>query len=266
MLKRILALLGWLLLCGYAQADGPKVAVTDLAYEEKVSEYIHLVAAHEKSTERASGAFHAGSQSLSAHGSYSGSHESDYFEMEGTYTYIDRGELRKFTSDIKGEMLKSGLYRVTQGRPYTAKNNEKLYDVIDRIKKGQYPGADYVLFGSISSMEWRNEGNPVAGTNKATHTLSLELVADFSLVNTRTYEVKAAFSATGEGQDVRFLTGSNVVVPSRGKVVAEVSKSLGADVARQLEEQFRPGAGTARSHASSTTDVDSPQGQVIILK
>jgi hypothetical protein len=65
------------------------------------------------------------------------------------------------------------------------------------------------------------------------------LVAEFSLINTRTFEVKAAFSATGEGQDMRVVTGGSRVVPSRGKVVSEVSKSLGIDVARQINEQLR---------------------------
>ena len=76
---------------------------------------------------------------------------------------------------------------------------------------------------------------------------------------------KAAFSAMGEGQDVKFLTGNNVVVPNRGKVVSEVSKSLGADVARQLEEQFNPGSRVTRRVTGVTTTTEK-QEEVIILK
>lgn len=269
MIRKTLGLLaGVIMLAGVAHADGSKIAVTDLTYEEKVSQYFHVVSASNKSSVRASESHHVrdGALSSSENGrnNFSGKSENHYFEAEGNYSYVDRGELRKFTADIKGEMLKSGLYRITEGKPYTAKNTEKIYDIIDRIKKGMYPHADYVLFGSVSSIQWRNEGNPISGTDRFTQTLSLELVADFNLINTKTYEVKAAFSATGEGQDVKILTGNNVVSMNRGKVVSEVSKSLGADVAHQLEEQFDPNIKKGKK-VTTTTTIEK-QEEVIILK
>lgn len=223
----------------------PKIAVTDLTYEDKVSGYFRIVAAHEKSRLRASGSNReqAGPYSYSAgrHTAIHADSESSYFETEGTYSYVQYGELRKFSADVKGELLKSGAYRVVQGRPYTLTRNEKIYDVVDRIKKGFYRGADYVLFGTLSSIQFREESNPVIGTDSTSQTLGLELVADYSLIDTRTYEVKAAFSAMGEGQDVRLVgTRGGQVTMNRGKVIAEVSKSLAQDVARQLGEQFAP--------------------------
>jgi len=222
----------------------PKIAVTDLAYEERVREYFKMVTASEKSSLRASGRESERDSDMGysrrSSGSLSARSESQYASMEGTYSYIDRGEMRKFTADVKGEMLKSGRYQVVQGRPFTnAKDTEKLYDVIARIKNGMYPGADYVLFGSINSIEFRQEANPIDHTNTVSHTLSLELVGEFSLISTRNYQVHAAFSAMGTGQDVKLLGSSGGrVVLNRGKVVSEVSKSLGQDVARQIDEQF----------------------------
>ncbi|MCL1824472.1 MAG: penicillin-binding protein activator LpoB [Betaproteobacteria bacterium] len=212
-----------------------KVAVTNLAYEERVREYFREIRSSSKASMRASSreTDHSYRDSMSA------SRSSEYSYSEGTYSYIDRGELRKFTGDIKGEMLKSGFFRITEGKPYTAKDTEKLYDIIDRIKKGMYPGANYVLFGTVSSIQFRQEANPIQNTDTVSHTLSLELVGDFSLINTKTYEVKAAFSAVGEGQDTKLLTSrGGEVVMNRGKVISEVSKSLGVDVIRQLEEQL----------------------------
>ncbi len=239
-----LCLVAVLLLAGTAMAAGQKIAVTDLTYEEKVSQYFRVVEASEKTSVKARNRYSERDShySSSARGSSSldARSEKNFSSVEGTYTYIDRGELRKFTGDIKGEMLKSGLYRLSQAKPYPSKANEKIYDIIARIKRGMYPGADYVLFGTVSSIQWRDEANPVQGTDKFTQTLSLELVADFSLISTKTYEVKASFSAMGQGQDVKFLTGNNRVVMNRGKVIHEVSKTLGADVYRQLEEQFVP--------------------------
>ncbi|KZE33267.1 penicillin-binding protein activator LpoB [Crenobacter luteus] len=257
MLKSTAGLLAGLLLSATALAEAPKIAVTDLAYEERVSEYFRVVAASSKSSLNAS--------ANRSYASLNAGSESHYFEAEGSYSYIERGELRKFTADLKGELLKSGQYRLVQPRPYTGKDNEKLYDVIDRIKKGMYPGADYVLFGSVSSMEWRDELNPVQGTSKYTQTLSLDLVADFSLINTRTYEVKAAFSASGEGQDARFVSGGNRVVPNRGRVVSEVSKSLGEDAASRLAEQFGGEAAAARAAHPVASRQPAPQPEEVTV-
>ncbi|MBK7326073.1 conserved exported hypothetical protein [Candidatus Propionivibrio aalborgensis] len=257
-----------------ASAATPKVAVTDLAYEERVSEYFRVVSASQKSSLRASGresereSDYAYSRRSS--GSVNARSESSYSSTEGTYSYIDRGEMRKFTADIKGGILKTGRFQLVQGRPFTdAKNNEKLYDIIGRIKKGMYPGADYVLFGTINSIEFRQEANPIDHTNTFSHTLSLELVGEFSLISTRNFTVKSSFSAMGAGQDVKMLTsqGGRVVL-NRGKVVSEVSKSLGEDVARQLEEQLSGvyGGNEESGEKYPSPRQESPREEVIIFR
>lgn len=257
-----------------ASAASPKVAVTDLAYEERVSEYFRIVSASQKSSLRASGresereSDYAYSRRSS--GSVNARSESSYSSTEGTYSYIDRGEMRKFTADIKGGILKTGRFQLVQGRPFTdAKNNEKLYDIIGRIKKGMYPGADYVLFGTINSIEFRQEANPIDNTNTFSHTLSLELVGEFSLISTKNFTVKSSFSAMGAGQDVKLLTsqGGRVVL-NRGKVVSEVSKSLGEDVARQLEEQLSGvyGGNEENGEKNISPRQESPREEVIIFR
>ena len=254
-------------------APPPKVAVTDLAYEERVSEYFRVVAANEKSSLRASGRESERESDYGyarrSSGSLNAKSESSYYEAEGTYSYIERGELRKFTADIKGEMLKSGRFQLVQGKPFTdSKHVERLYDVIARVRQGMYPGADYVLFGSINSMEFRQEANPIDHTNTVSHTLSLELVAEFSLISTRDYKIKAAFSAMGTGQDVKLMTsrGGRVVL-NRGKVVSEVSKSLGEDVARQFDEQLGGIRGDdSRGDGSYRTREESNREEVIIFR
>ncbi len=207
---------------GLSQA-APKVAVTDLAYEERVNEYIRVVNAHQQA--QATG--------------FSASASASYQEFEGTYSYIDRGELRKFTGDIKGEILKSRMFQLIQGKPYTAKENEGLYDVISRIKQGHFQGADYVLFGTVSDIDFREDFNDIANTDSYSKVLGLTLVADFSLINTRTFEISSAFTAMGEAQDTKLVNGHDVrVTPNRGRVIREVSKSLGEDVAAQLQQQL----------------------------
>jgi hypothetical protein len=250
----------------------PKVAVTDLAYEEKVSEYFRVVSATEKSSLRASGRESERESDYGyarrSSGSVNAKSESSYYSAEGTYSYIDRGEMRKFTADIKGGMLKSGRFQLVQGKPFTdTKHTEKLYDIIARIKQGMYPGADYVLFGSLNNIEFRQEANPIDHTNTVSHTLSLELVGEFSLVSTKNYQIKSAFSAMGTGQDVKLVSSAGGrVVLNRGKVISEVSKSLGEDVTRQLEEQLGGGGSDDGRDSSYRTREESSREEVIIFR
>jgi hypothetical protein len=270
-LKKMLLACGLLGYVVTAQAAGPlKVAVTDLAYEERVQEYFRNITATEKSSVRASAresesesdyrSSRRGSASLNAKS------ESSFSYSEGTYSYIERGELRKFTADIKGEILKSGYFQVTQAKPFTAKNSEKLYDVIARIKQGMYPGADYVLFGTVNNIQFRQEANPIKNTDTVSHTLSLELVGEFSLINTRNYQVKAAFSAMGEGQDVKLVSSRGAqVVFNRGKVVSEVSRSLGVEVLKQMEEQLAALDGDSPARGPMSPQAQ-PKDEVVIFR
>ena len=267
-----LRMLGMLLATGLvatsAHADRPRIAVTDLTYEEAIVQPYVKVNSHEKSSVRASSRERNSDSDVasrsSSHDSMDAKHESSFSMESGVDKHIERGEVRKLIADIKGEMIKAG-YRVSQAKPYTQKQNEQIYDVIDRIKKGYFPNADYVLFGTLTSAQFRDEVNPVGTGSAYSATLSLEVVAEFSLVNTKTYEVKAGFSAMGEGQDVKLL-GSRAakVVLNRGRVMSETSKSLGADVARQLEEQFSPGA-PKRSNSSHTSETTVEKTEKVII-
>lgn len=212
------------LLCAVGVQAAPKVAVTDMAFERQVEQYIHTVSAQTN--------FQVNARSASASASYN--------EYEARTTYIEQSELRKFSGDIKGEILKSGMFQLVQGTPYTAKANEDVYDVIKRIKNGNFKGADYVLFGTVSDIDFRQDVNEIANTNSYSKVLGLTLVGDFSLINTRTFEITSAFTAMGEGQDTKLVNGNDGrVSPNRGRVVRDVSKSIGMDVTRQLREQLR---------------------------
>lgn len=229
----------------------PKIAVANLAFEERVRDYFRVVQADSKSSINASSRERETDRSYSSRDHLNAKSESSYYSAEGTYTYIDRRELRGFVADIKGNMLKGGGVRLVEARPYTEKDGEKLYDVIARIKQGMFPGADYVLFGSVSNVEFRNQFVPIQGTTTRNHIFSLDLVADFSLINTKTYEIQAAFSAMGEAQEVKMVTGrGDVVSPNRSRVILETSKSLGAQCYGQLLEQFgmsNPNIGNGRA-------------------
>ena len=243
--------------CAQSQARPmPNVAVTDLAYEERVEEYFEVARIKQRA-----------SVNSSYHG-YNASRSTDATYAAGTYSYMEQTELRNFTADLKGAMIKGGGVKLIQGRgfdagaPQPSKSEQVLHqmqtgsapakpvrqpkvnDIIARIKKGEFAGADFVLFGSLSSIQFRDELSPLQGTSNASYLYSLDLVADFSLINTRTFEVKAAFSAQGSGQDVKLISSrGDVVVPNRGKVMRETSQTLAQSAYTQLLEQLGVSSG-----------------------
>lgn len=253
-------------------ATAATVAVTDLAYSNTVEGYIHTVDYHNDShisassssksaasgymgaTERGYGAIATDGYSAAAVGGYSGaavagysasaseksklnaSSNTDYHEYEHSYSYVEYGELRKFTGDIKGELIKSRNFQLVQSKPAPIARDESVYNIIARIKKGSFPNADYVLFGRVSEMNF-NDGVYQVSNNMNNQILGLTLVAEFSLINTKTFEVIASFTATGDGQDTKIISPGRFTAPNRALVVARVSKSLGEDVLKQIDSQ-----------------------------
>lgn len=208
--------------CAFGAQAAPKVAVMDLAYQERVEQYIHSVSASNDYREDY----------------YNQSGSSSYDEYETTTRYIEQTELRRFTGDIKGEILRTGMFQLVQGTPFTASSGGDIYDVIKRIKAGNFKGADYVLFGTVSDIDFSQEMNELAQTDSYSAVLGLTLVADFSLINTKTFEITSAFTAMGEAQDTKLVNGRSRHSLNRPRVVRDVSKALGEDVAGQLSQQL----------------------------
>lgn len=197
----------------FAQEAKPKVVVTDLAYEKQVSDYVHV--------------------------SDTDAQESGH-KVSGTYTYVSQKELPMFVGDIKKYLLKSGGIDLIQGRPYSGDPEfDNIHDVIARIDQGDFEGADYVLFGRISDVQFDSNTMNIQHTDTYSKSLSLTIVAEFSLINTTTHEIKSAFTATGEAKEVKLVNSlDKVVTLNRAKLVAKTANSLGQDVSVQLIEQL----------------------------
>ncbi len=217
-----------------------KVAVTDLTYSTKAQEYIHIVDYKNRGSIKSSSSAAIVNQytGITTHDEIISNSKTDYFEYENSYSYIEAGELRNFTGDIKGEMLKSKHFQLIQSRPVYSERSESVYDIIARIKKRYYRGADYVLFGSVSNLSFSEDNYQSQNATVKTHTFNLTLTAEFSLINTKNYEVIASFSAIGKGSNSNINSLGSNGTPNRSLVVAEVSKSLGIDVINQLNSQL----------------------------
>ena len=71
-----------------ARAAEPKIAVTDLAYEERVREYFRVVSASSRSSVNASASVQDGPRSYSERGRVSARSESSYHEEELSLIHI----------------------------------------------------------------------------------------------------------------------------------------------------------------------------------
>lgn len=227
-----------------------KVAVTDITYKKELSQKISYINNYEKTDIKAKGKISEHESSSRNHYSYSKNQtlgdikidsNSGVVAGEQEIAYIRVGELRSLTGDIKSEMIRSGAFRLSQGKPYTSRDSEDIYDAIKRIKAGYYPGAEYVLFGTLIDIQGSNDYSNIQGSDATMVGVRIELAAEFNLINTKTYEVIAAFSASGEGSDVRVLKPGTSFTPSRVKAIKEVSKSLAEDAIAQMLEQIPDG-------------------------
>ncbi len=295
----------------HAQQGGaaPRIAVTNLAYAQQVSEYF-VAGAYQRSSQMSAQGSHSsgyshgltgGAGSSASEHSMQASEQASGAYVAGRYSYIEQRDLAGYTGDIKGAILQGTYFRLVQGKAFdagapqptkaeqvlnqvqtgkmhTPRAQPQVNDVIARIRKGEFNGADYVLFGSVSSIDFTDALSPLQGTSSATRQYGLQLLADFSLINTRTYEIKAAFSAQGEGNDTKILSArGDIAPPNRAKVMRETSLSLARDVYQQLATQLgysdpglargvRPGM-PAVYPAGQPQPVPAPQPeQVLILK
>ena len=252
------------------QNAAPKIAVTDLAYAQRVSEYF-MAGTYQRSSQMSaqgssgsgySNGPYSGSGSHHSQGSMQASEQASGTYVAGRYSYIEMRELGGYTSDIKGAILQGTYFQLVQGRGFdagapqnskaeqvlnqvqggkmaTPQAQPEVGNVIARIKKGEFSGADYVLFGVVSSIDFTDALSPLQGTTSATRQYGLQLLTDFSLINTKTYEIKAAFSAQGEGNDTKILSvRGDIAPPNRAKVMRETSLSLAQDVYQQLATQL----------------------------
>lgn len=232
------------------------IAVTDLAYSDTIEQYVHTI--DYRNSSKSSESFDRSSES----------DKTDYHESERSFMYVEHGELKKFTGDIKGALINSRQFKVVQAKPAPTKKDESVYNIIARIKKGDFPKADYVLFGRLSDLSFNTNSYQTAeGISNAV--LSMTLTAEFSLINTKTYEITASFSAVGDGQDTKILSEGAYAIPNRAAVVSQVSKSLGQDVFRQLEEQVFDQYSTPNSNFAPRQDnktmpqLEKPQGVMV---
>lgn len=175
---------------------------------------------------------------LTGDGSRASRNEYSYLKRSGIERQLHYGELRGVAADIRGLLLKSG-YRVAAARPAVEKplQDDQYFDILARIRAGDFANADYVLFGVLSHAVLNEHNAVITGTQSNMQLHVMDLAVDFSLIDTQTGQVVASFTAVGSGREQRIDGKASGYAPNAGRMFRLASVALAEDVALQLNSQ-----------------------------
>jgi hypothetical protein len=257
----------WLLFCTlfgshlvFAQT---KIAVPDLAYKKEVRSFFYFEGAsaqsnRQSSTSRSSSpndnrdrayadGMHTGSfvtktdrgMNFNFDSSVASSSSSNYVKTFGEQIQIEYSELIGMSGEVRGALLQSG-FQLTQTRPVIARPDEthEFFDIVRRIREGEFENADYVLFGVIGLVQNRVVNDPIPNTTKFTKKTEVSMLVDYSLVDTYTLIVKSAFTANVLANDTRLMDlNSPAYPPDIARMMGDISKKLSNQVTQRMTEQ-----------------------------
>ena len=171
-------------------------------------------------------------------GSSSSSASTQSMKKSGYQSNNEYGELRYLANPIRGLLIKSG-YKVVQAKATVATPNQgdEFFDIVKRIKAGDFGDADYVLYGVLAEISSTDNVSDIPGTKSTSQQLTLEVTVDFNIVDTKTSQIVASFVASGEGKDVQIDGRDTGHKPSNAKLMKLASLDLAEDVRKHLADQ-----------------------------
>ena len=168
----------------------------------------------------------------------SSSSSTQSMKKSGYQTNNEYGELRYLANPIRGLLIKSG-YKVVQAKATVAVPNQgdEYFDIVKRIKAGDFGDADYVLYGVLAEVSSTDNVSDIPGTKSTSQQMTLEVTVDFNIVDTKTTQIVASFVASGEGKDVQIDGRDTGYKPSTAKLMKLASLDLAEDVRKHLADQ-----------------------------
>jgi hypothetical protein len=273
LLKKLIILCSFNL-CGFVFAE-TFIAVPDLSYKREVKQFFYFEASNSKSNSNSQNSYdvsaydrsrsssninvdaYRSGQSASFQGnaqfrnrndigynsssqsSSSNSSESNYVKTYGDNISIQYSELQGMSGEVRSKLISNG-FKLVQTRPQVAQEgqNDDFFDIIRRIKEGEFGQAQYVLYGVIAAMENRNLKEKIDSTDSYMNIYDLNITVDYSLIDTQTFEARSAFTVSVSGNDSRIDNGkSGPYTPNTSKIMSMASKSLGDEVIIKLASQ-----------------------------
>ena len=164
--------------------------------------------------------------------------ETQSSKKSGYESKMEYSEIRYLANPIRGLLIQSG-YKVVQAKPSVATPNQgdEYFDIVKRIKAGDFGDANYVLYGVLAELSVTDNVDDIPGTKSSAQQVTLEVTVDFHVVDTQSNQIVASFIASGEGKEVRIDGKDNNFKPSTAKLMKLASLDLAQDVRKNLAEQ-----------------------------
>jgi hypothetical protein len=190
-----------------------------------------------------------------------------------------RQKLPAFNADVRGEIIKSGRFKVVKmPKKYDAlstglqngtmltkltSDNTSNNTIVNKIAsspkdKNKLGMPDYILRGVVAGITQTQDTSPVKDTDKITNQYNINVAVNYKLIKTSDRSVMASFIAYGHASDVKILTNgsSNQVLHHNvPKLIKEASKNLAKDVVDQLYDQFGMSSENYNNGSRVVTDV-----------
>jgi hypothetical protein len=183
-------------------------------------------------------------------------------KKSGYQTSVEYGELRYLANPIRGLLIKSG-YKVVQAKPSvpTANQGDEYFDIVKRIKAGDFGDANYVLYGVLTEISITDNIDAIPGTRSTAQQVALEVTVDFNMVDTQTNQIVTSFVASGDGKEVRIDGKDNGFKASMAKLMKLAANDLAEDVRKNLAAQNfvtnNPGSEGERRNLKRRLDDDT---------
>lgn len=162
-----------------------------------------------------------------------------YSKQFGFKRSVSYTELRGLMVDLRGALSSAG-YAVRFVNPTNTKQIEQgpALTFQERLLTGEFGDAEFVLIPNIVDVARRLTKEPIQGSKDFSNRLELNLVAEFSMVDTKDMKVVAAFNAYGNGTDMYIGRESATFVPDTARISRDLISSFGEDAKRKLIAQL----------------------------
>lgn len=218
------------------------VAVTDLSIKREAREFFYDEKFDIKSNLQTSNTAAPDADGRTVQvPNFSAQTEGSYSKQFGTKHVVSYSEVRGLNADIKATLLRAG-YKVVQPAPNVAreKEDDSFFSLKKRILNGDFYDAEFVLHGTVVSVDSRSMKEPIQGTTDYAYKLENSIIVEFVLVNTETMQVVAAFNASGIGQDLYLGKAYANYVPNTHRVAKDLLSSFSQDAQKKLLDQLPP--------------------------
>ena len=160
-----------------------------------------------------------------------------------TETATEYLELRGLVGEIRHRLLLEGYHVVEAGSGMVVHGQDEkaqIFDIKRRISRGEFNGATFVLVGTLVDISPISSVTQILGTDGVLQRRGLDLLVDFSLIDTKTLQITAAFNAHGEASEMRLdrvnrNSNPGDFVPRRAKMIKDLAVSLAKNVSKRLE-------------------------------